>query len=179
MHTVVVASKNPVKIQAVQAGFAQIFSKDRFQFTAISAPSQVKDQPTTDRETLSGARNRAHNARLALPDADYWVGIEGGIQDKDGEMAAFAWVVVLSGERSGKGRTGTFYLPPRIAELVRNGVELGEADDMVFQRTNSKQDIGAVGLLTGSAINRKQLYESAVILALIPFNQPDLYPGHS
>ena len=175
MRNVVIASKNPIKTQAVEAGFSRIFPAESFHFVDISTSSQVSDQPASDQETLQGAQNRARNAQRELPAADFWVGIEGGIQDTGSEMTAFAWVVVLSNDLNGKGRTGTFYLPPRIAALVRDGKELGEADDIVFERTNSKQDLGAVGLLTGGVIDRRKLYEGAVILALIPFNKPELY----
>jgi non-canonical (house-cleaning) NTP pyrophosphatase len=84
-------------------------------------------------------------------------------------------VVVLSGDKIGKARTGAFFLPPAVARLVNEGIELGEADDMVFGRTNSKQKNGAVGLLTGDVIDRRLYYEQAVVLALIPFKNPDLY----
>ena len=54
-------------------------------------------------------------------------------------------------------------------------MELGEADDIVFGQSNSKQKSGAVGLLTGDIIDRKSLYEEAVVLALIPFKNEELY----
>jgi non-canonical (house-cleaning) NTP pyrophosphatase len=62
-----------------------------------------------------------------------------------------------------------------VADLIRQGKELGEADDLVFNRSNSKQDNGAVGLLTGNVIDRAQLYEQAVILALAPFKNTEWY----
>jgi non-canonical (house-cleaning) NTP pyrophosphatase len=80
------------------------------------------------------------------------------------------------GRRSGSGRTASFLLPEAVASLVRQGKELGEADDLVFERSNSKQENGAVGILTGDVIDRAALYEPAVVLALIPFKNPDLYP---
>ncbi len=52
------------------------------------------------------------------------------------------------------------------------GLNLGDADDQVFRRTNSKQGSGAVGLLTDDVVTRTTLYEQAVILALIPFKNP-------
>jgi inosine/xanthosine triphosphatase len=177
MKTVIVASENPVKLQAVRNGFARMFPGEEFDFQGANALSGVSDQPASDEETLQGAHNRARNAASSYPEADYWVGVEGGIQASGEEMAAFAWIVVLSAGRCGKGRTGTFFLPPAVAGLVRQGVELGEADDRVFGRSNSKQASGAVGLLTGEVIDRTQLYEGAVILALIPFKNPALYPG--
>lgn len=185
MKAVIIASQNPVKIQAAEEGFARMFPGEEFSFGAVSAPSGVRDQPVGSLETLQGALNRAMAARLLMPGADYWVGIEGGVEEFTTEMlpeglqsaslAAFAWVVVLGRSQAGKGRTGTIFLPPRIAELVRAGKELGEADDIVFGRSNSKQENGAVGLLTGDAVDRAGFYEEAVVLALAPFRNPGLY----
>jgi inosine/xanthosine triphosphatase len=177
---IVVASTNPVKIQAVRNGFARMFPEQNFETVSVSVPSGVSDQPASDAETLQGALNRARNAAKIYPQADYWVGVEGGNDQDDaifpGEMYTFAWIVVQSHGRLGKGRTGAFYLPSAVADLVRQGVELGEADDIIFGRSNSKQQNGAVGLLTGDVIDRAALYEPAVIFALIPFKNPDLYP---
>ena len=178
---IVVASKNPVKVQAVRNGFARIFPGADFDVVTVSVPSGVSDQPRSNAETLQGALNRARNAARMQPQADYWVGVEGGIELEGegftGEMCAFAWIVVQSPDRLGKGCTGRFYLPPAVADLVCQGVELGQADDIVFGRSNSKQENGAIGLLTGGVIDRAGLYEPAVIFALIPFLNPHLYPA--
>jgi inosine/xanthosine triphosphatase len=172
---IVVASKNPVKIRAAARAFQRVLSPPELETRALSVPSGVSRQPSSDQETLKGASQRAQNAAQAIPEADYWVGIEGGIVEQDGQMAAFAWVVVLSQNGSGKSRSGAFFLPPEIAELVRQGKELGEADDIVFGEQNSKQKDGAIGLLTGGAVDRQALYEQAVVLALVPFKNPELY----
>ena len=139
-------------------------------------PSEVSAQPKNDSEIFQGAWNRANNASEAIPGADFWVGIEGGIEEKNGEMEAFAWIIIKGKDgKFGKGRTGTFFLPPKVAELIREGKELGEADDIVFQRKNSKQENGAVGILTGNVLDRTKYYAEAVIMALIPFRNEKLY----
>ncbi len=175
MKKIAVASKNPVKVQAVLGGFGRMFPAESFEVYTLSVPSGVGDQPASDGEALQGALNRAENVAARLPECDFWVGVEGGVEERAGEMAAFAWIVVESRHLCGKGRTGTFYLPPAVADLVRQGLELGQADDIVFGRSNSKQENGAVGLLTGDILDRAQLYEQAVILALVPFKNPELY----
>jgi inosine/xanthosine triphosphatase len=173
---VIVASHNPVKIEAVRRGFARIFPDNEFVFEGISVPSGVSDQPMTDADTFHGAQNRARNAAVSLPGAVYYAGIEGGIESGEGGMAAFAWIVIRNAEgKEGKGRTGAFFLPPEVAKLVEGGMELGDADDVVFGKTNSKQQNGAVGLLTGNVLDRTGYYEQAVILAAIPFRNPELY----
>ncbi len=176
MH-LIIASTNPVKVQSAKHGFTQMFPAESITAEGISLPSGVSDQPMTDNETLQGALNRASNARAAHPAADYWVGIEGGCEEKHGELWTFAWVVVLRGEVVGKARTGAFMLPQEVAALVRSGVELGIADDQVFGRSNSKQTNGAVGLLTADLIDRQRYYEHAVVLALIPFKNVHLSWG--
>lgn len=177
LHTIVLASRNPVKARAARGGFEKVFPEASFRVEPVSVPSGVDHQPRSDEETLAGAANRADNAARKFPDADYWVGIEGGISDHGGEMTAFAWVVVRSPELVGKSRSGAFQLPDAVARLVRQGDELGDADDVVFERSNSKQQGGAVGILTGNLIDRAALYEHAVVLALIPFRNPELYGG--
>jgi len=177
---VAVGSTNPVKLEAVKEGFRSVFPGDALEFVSLEAASGVSDQPMGDAETRLGAENRAANTRHLMPDADFWVGVEGGTEEVSGSpagMLTFAWVVILSRERRGQARTAAFELPEAVAALVRGGLELGDADDLVFKTSNSKRRNGAVGLLTGNVITRAGLYTPAVQLALIPFIQPELYPA--
>ena len=175
-NQVIIASHNPVKLQAAKNGFCQIFSGNEFVWSQTDAPSGVSKQPFSDAETLLGAINRVEFIQKNFPEAAYWIGIEGGIQfDDDSQMSAFAWIVIKNSEMMGKARSGTFFLPPQVALLVKSGLELGEADDLVFNQKNSKQNNGAIGLLTGDILTRTSLYEHAVLLALIPFLNPAIY----
>lgn len=115
-------------------------------------------QPGTDEETQLGAVNRARAAVALCREVHgvtpmYSVGMEGGVMqetlpagvgwgsrggDDTSEphtaLTCFAHMAVLhvSSGAWGWGRTGTFPLPPRVAALVSEGVELGHADDRVF-----------------------------------------------
>ncbi len=170
---VIVASKNPVKLQAVQEGFQSFF--EGVEVFGIEVESGVSDQPLSDAETLKGARNRAQNAMKQITGAGFWVGVEGGIEPTEKGLAAFAWIVILSKEKYGEARTTSFLLPSKIARYIEQGYELGVANDKVFEQTNSKQKQGAVGLLTRNEVSRTQLYGQAVKLALIPFVNPELF----
>jgi len=174
MKKVIIASKNPAKINAVKNAFTQVFPDEEFDYVGVSVSSDVPDQPIGEEETLAGAENRVNNAKKEFK-ANYWVGLEGGVANSGNQLEAFAWMVIQSDSMYGKGRTGSFFLPPKVAELVHGGMELGHADDVVFGQSNSKQKRGAVGLLTHGLIDRTAYYEQALVLTLIPFINEALY----
>jgi inosine/xanthosine triphosphatase len=166
---IAVGSKNPVKISAALAGFEAMFPGQAFTAEGYSVASGVSDQPMSCRETLQGATNRA-DALVKSCRADYFVGIEGGIEVIDGTMFAGAWIVVIDSQGNvARGRSGSFSLPDEVQQLVESGVELGIANDQVFDKQNSKHAGGAVGSLTNGVISRQSLYEHAVALTLADF----------
>lgn len=177
LKKVVVASLNPVKINASKLGFEAMFPGVKFSFEGVSVASGVSKQPITDKETLRGALNRIRNAKKKKPDADFYIGLEGGAEDIDGELHEFAWIVIKSAEgRVGKGKSITFIAPPIFRQLaVFEGKEIGDICDLVFKKLNSKQQMGAIGLLTNGAIDRTSQYRQAVVAALIPFVQCEHY----
>src|SRR2546425_5300891 len=127
MPIIVVASQNPVKVEATRRGFEKMFPGTIFHLHAVAASSGVRQQPLSDAETLQGALNRTQHAAQLVPQADYWVGIEGGVEERQGSMEAFAWIVVFTTHLLGKSRTGTFSVPAEVAALIRQGHELGGA----------------------------------------------------
>jgi len=172
---IIVTSLNPAKIQAVKIAFTKMFPGEKFEFEGLNVPSHVADQPMTEVEALNGAKNRVKNALQEGFIGDYYVGIESGVEFIEEELIVFGWVYVFDGQMSGKGRSSSFFLPPKVAELIKQGKELGEADDLVFQVKNSKQSNGSIGLLTGDLITRVDALSEAVLLALIPFKNKKYY----
>ena len=164
-----VASHNPVKLEAARQGLWAMFPGLDWAPEGLSVPSGVREQPMTDAETRRGAWNRARNAQAAQPEADLWLGIEGGLDPQYDQRWAMAWVVVLGRKTTGEARSCSFPLPPAVIQQLDQGLELGHAIDAVYGQENSKQKGGAVGALTGGALTRTGLYVPAVILALIPF----------
>lgn len=177
---VVIASKNPVKKLAVETVFKDAFPGQEIEYECVSAPSEVSDQPKSDEETLRGARNRVFNAQKLSPVADYWVSIEGGIEEaQPGRWYGIAWVAVSAASSKDKysaSRSASFPLPTELSgRASESGSELGSACDEFFKRKDTKQDMGSVGLLTGGAIPRGKLCSIAVHMALIPFINPGLH----
>ena len=172
---VIVGSKNPVKVSCTREAFSQAFGKVGL-VEGVDALSNIPAQPRSEEETLLGAKNRATHSKTLVPHADFWVGIEGGVDEDSQGMYAFAWIYLLhTSGKSSQSKTGTFYLPPQVVALIQDGMELGHADDLVFQAQNSKQQGGSVGLLTQGLVTREAYYQQAMILALIPFTNESLY----
>lgn len=173
---VVVASLNPVKQWAARHAFEQAFPEQEIKVSGLSVASGVRDQPLTDEETLRGAQQRVAGARRLLPDADFWVGLEGGVAEVPSlGLQAFGWMCVQSPTQQHSARSGSFPLPIAAVARIAGGEELGPIMDELFQAHNSRQKGGAVGLLTNGLVSREALYVQPLIFALIPFLQPDLF----
>jgi len=176
MITIIVGSKNPVKIESVNLAFSKMFHNQKILVEGIDVNSNVSSQPIGETETKTGAKNRVENLLKTNSNADYFIGIEGGLKNTKIGMESFAWVYIKSKDgKTSFGRTASFFLPKPVVDLIKSGKDLGQADDIIFSRSNSKQSNGAVGLLTKDVITRTTYYEPAVILALIPFKNPDIY----
>ncbi|MBI4862770.1 MAG: DUF84 family protein [Candidatus Riflebacteria bacterium] len=169
-----VGSENPVKIASVLDAVRRFWPGARV--VGVAMDSSVPAQPLSDHETRQGALARARGALDSVQQASHGVGLEGGVLDLGDEMWATAWVVVVSRDgRTGAGKTGQFALPAALAALVRQGAELGEADDLFFRCQGSKRREGAIGLLSNGQLTRRRLYEHGVLFALLPFVRPELY----
>lgn len=172
---VVVGSKNPVKIKAVENAFKTLFNELEITVEGVHAPSLVAAQPMTSDETRQGAENRVHYCQQHS-DGDYFVAIEGGVDLFTYGPATFAYVVIANHQRLSVGRSAILPLPLSIYTALLEGQELGDVMDNLFNTENIKQKGGAIGLLTNGHASRESNYTQAVMLALPPFLHPQLYP---
>ncbi|PEJ57526.1 inosine/xanthosine triphosphatase [Bacillus sp. AFS002410] len=156
---ITIGSLNPTKVGAVQNVF-----KD-FSVSGINVPSNVSNQPLTDLETMNGAVNRAHNARLA-GGSEIGIGLEGGVIIENGKLFLCNWgalvyendVVLASGAK--------ILLPSEFISDLQNGTELA----VLMERYTNEKDIrskeGAVGIFTNGRITRTQIFEHICELLL-------------
>lgn len=173
-----VASKNPVKVTAAHQAFSLVFPNHTIHCEGMEIESGVAEQPMSEKETLLGAKNRVrycaehdHNK-----EEDYFVAMEGGVEKNEEGAETFAYVAISG--RDGKihtGRSASLTLPNSIYLRLKNGEELGDVMDDVFQVENVKQKGGAIGLLTNNRATRESVYTQSIVLALAPILHPDLY----
>jgi inosine/xanthosine triphosphatase len=172
--TIIVGSQNPVKINAAKHAIQQIFNLSTVECRGVSAPSGVAEQPMDSAETRLGAINRVNYCKAHYT-ADYYVAIEGGVDQFADGPATFAYVVIADNTRMSVGRSAMLPLPLSVYQALLAGEELGPVMDRLFNTQNIKQKGGAIGLLTGGIATRQSNYTQALILALAPFLHQALY----
>ena len=171
--TIAVGSRNPVKIAAVRAVVDRVAANATI--VGLDVVSGVAAQPFGDADTILGATRRAHAARIAA-DADLGIGIEGGCIDTPAGMRTCAWAVVVDRDgRTGTGGSLNMPLPPRVAAMVRAGLELGHAIDALIAQHGTRHGAGAVGVLTAGLVDRQRAYEPLIAYALAPFLTSNLW----
>lgn len=172
-----VGTDNPVKLQAVKNIFTIFYPNA--QFLMVPVESGVSKQPIGDLEIINGAINRAKGI-LEKSDCDLGVGIESGLVKLPllhGKFGLRQWCAII--DREGGitlGAGGIFEAPDKIIKRVFNlNEEVGEATDKIFGTKESKKKQGLIGFLTENVMDRTKLTENAVILALVPRINENLY----
>ena len=141
----------------------------------ITVPTGVSAQPLGDDQTRQGARTRARGA-LEMSDADVAFGLEGGVEFNGDQPWLLSWAAAVDRDgRSGEASGLRMPLPPSTASKLRAGVELGDVIDELFTMHLSKQQAGAVGLLTDGFVSRTDAFADLVAMACAPMLRPDLY----
>ena len=174
---ILVGSQNPVKINAVKEAFERHFGEA--EVIGIKVPSRVPDQPINE-ETFIGAENRARNLFQINNEqnlnADYFVGIEGGIVNQHNRWFAFGGMCVINkNEKIAFGSSPHFELPKVVADKLLERVELGHVMDKIMETENSKCKSGAIGFFTNGIMDRKELYIAGLLVAVVPFLHEKLY----
>jgi inosine/xanthosine triphosphatase len=166
-----VGSKNPVKIDAVGEAFRKYFPQ--VEIDSKETPSGVHAQPVND-DVFLGAYNRAKD--LTSENADYYVGIEGGILKQHGCWFLTTIVCIIDKEgKAGYGIGPGIEMPQSFVDEMLSGVELGIIADRLAGHANMKQQGGITEILTKGITKRKDPTVQAVIRALVPFINKELY----
>lgn len=167
-----VGSTNRVKVEATRRAFRKAFRGARVQ--GVRVDSKVSAQPFEE-ETADGAIMRA---RGALGRGDYGVGIEAGLfwDEGVGDYVDVQYCAIADKRGSVTvGHGPGFRYPPRVVDAVKGGKTVGEAMASVSGEPDIGRTTGAIGWLSRGAMDRTELTEAAVLMALIPRIRRELY----
>ena len=168
---VAIGTKNPIKIEAIKEALAEIYknSKD-YEILFDSSESKVHKLPKSDKECIVGARNRSLDMLSKFQDADYGVGIEGGLDINDQGVFLCTWIIITS--KFGKEAVACspkILLPKKASKLVFEGKRMSEIMQLYVDDKDIKIKVGADGVLTSNLITRKTSTKVAFIYAFAKF----------
>jgi len=107
-----VGSENPVKIEAVKQAFSHYF--DNVEVIPVKVTSDVPDQPTSLREIVVGAKQRAQKS---FDVCDFSVGLEAGIFEFPGTETGYMDMCVcaiFNGNTVSLGGSPCFEYPKQV-----------------------------------------------------------------
>ncbi|MEH7513852.1 DUF84 family protein [Gottfriedia acidiceleris] len=149
---IIIGSLNPTKVGAVKKVFKE------FNVEGLNVSSNVSNQPLTDQETMHGAINRAHNARVA-GESEIGIGLEGGVIIENDRLFLCNWGALVYENEVILASGAKILLPSEFINELRNGTELA----VLMERYTNEKDIrskeGAVGVFTNGRITRTEIFE--------------------
>jgi non-canonical (house-cleaning) NTP pyrophosphatase len=166
MKKIVLTSKNPVKISAVKNIVEQLFLDTYFEYIPLDLDAKNAEL-FGKQQILAFMKNSLSSAREAISDAEYYVCMQGGMEDSGDEMHETAYVMVSdSSGRSEVSGCSTFRVPTQVANEVRNGKDFAKSVDEFFKVQNTKTTGGFVSILTNGIVNKESHYSQPFAIAI-------------
>lgn len=155
---IIVGSKNPTKIRAVESVFPN------HTIISLDVPTGVSSQPFSDGETKQGAINRAKECANSSSNA-LGIGLEGGVMYVEDELYLCNWgALVTPNEQIFTAAGARIWLPTEIETQLKAGFELGELMDHYAEKQAVRNNEGAVGIFTNDLISRQEMFSHVVKL---------------
>ncbi len=164
---VYVATRNPIKLQAVRDAFTEWHRDVGVNVVAVDPPAGLPEQPLGE-QVAHGAIARA-KAAVDMKDAEYGVGIEAGLLQLPGSDRWLSLQICAMIGRDGRISLGVspgYELPEDLRKAVLSGTGLREAlrlrrgvDDAEHRR--------AIHLLSDERLDRYTITRDAVQMALV------------
>ncbi len=170
--SIAVGTENELKYRAVLRALANLCTVEKAVMVGVHG---LKPQPVGMDEVVAGAIVRAIRA-LEKAETDYGVGVEAGplLVAGIGLEVQAAAIVDVDGRLS-LGLSQGFMVPSTWLEAMIEGKELGTLAEKATGRKRIGQTHGLVSYLTFGRVSRGDLTYEAVVMALIPRLNPDLY----
>lgn len=155
---IIIGSKNPTKIKAVEAIFSSPI------VISLDVPSNVAAQPFSDEETRQGAINRAMQCMKSTP-GSMGIGLEGGVMYVGNQLFLCNWGALVTEDGNTYTASGArIVLPESFGEQLKSGIELGDVMDRYVKKQGVRKKEGAIGVFTNELISRQEMFEHVVKL---------------
>lgn len=173
-----VGTTNKAKVNCVLTTVQKCFPNEVHEVRSANVDSKVSNQPMSATESIQGATNRAKGALAAIEDADFGVGLEGGLELVDEKWYECGWMCVIerSSGRQGIGSSARFEMSSVLMKpILHEKKELAEVIDSITGKTDVRSGLGAMGILTAGHLDRGSAYSHGLMFALAPFLSEEKY----
>ena len=180
-----IGSLNPTKFNATKIAFGKYF--DDFQIYKVKVDSKVPNQPIGLKTILEGAINRAESSLDFLINEEmisqgiFGVGIEAGLVEipytKTNYMDFQFCAIMDENQQLSLGSGIAFEYPQSVINQVlkNKDKEIGEIVGKLAGNINLKNETGAISFFSKNAITRTKILTQAIICALLPIVNKELY----
>jgi len=166
---VYVATRNAVKVQAVDAVFREVFPRAELTVRAVPVGASLPEQPI-GAEVVEGAIARAR-AAAERGNRDFGVGIEAGVVQLPGSDRWFntqVCAILDREERLSLGFSSGFEPPRTVVESVLHRDEMREVLRARYELGEEEANRGLIYQLSAGRVDRLELAKDAVTMALLP-----------
>lgn len=172
-------------MNAVRSAFSKYYNN--FRVYSIKANSKISNQPIGLKTILTGAINRAKYSLNFIIDEKkiktniFGVGIEAGLVEipysRTGYMDFQFCALINEARQISLGAGIAFEYPKFIVNQILQDPEkeIGDIIGKLANNENLKNETGAISFLSKNTLTRKEILSKAVISALLPFINADLY----
>lgn len=165
MKKIVLTSNNPVKISVVKKIAEQLLPDISFEYIPLGLDAKNAEL-FGKQQIINHMTEILNQAHAAVSDAEYYVCMQGGMEDDGSEMHETAYVMVRdSFGKSEISGCSTFKVPNEIAGEVRKGKDFAKAVDEFFDVKDTKTTGGFVSILTGGIVNKENHYAQPLAIA--------------
>jgi len=170
---IVVWTTNPAKINAIKQAIAEIpyFENENIEIIPLKVDSGISDMPITAEENMLGAKNRAHNCKAQIPDADFYIGMEGGTTKYDDKAYLFGVVYILDKNwEFHYGFSNMMEVPEFFRKKIYDeGLDLGPVLEEITKEENASKKWWAFAHWSDGILTRTDQFVFAFKSAIVPF----------
>jgi len=168
----IIGSASQRKIDVAKSVIAEFFKSADVAIEGYASVSGVPETPW-DKETFDGAKNRATDAGLHVPGADYYIGLESGLIERYGSIYEEAWAVVVNGDKEFYGYSSGLRVPDYVLKRM-DELKVAHSDIMtILEKEHGKLPNDTWGSYSGGMIAREVSLKEAIRNALIQAVAPE------
>ena len=179
-----IGTRNKAKVSAVDSAMKLILNafipgeSPGIEYLETDTHTSIPDMPLTQNDLMQGALERALFTYKKNGQVSYSIGLEGGVFRAGQNGAAFlqSWAYAFNGQDGFYGSSPALPLPKTIiSALYEQKRELSEVIDTITGKSDVRSNEGTFGILTNMLITRSNSFELAIIAAMTPFFNTNIY----